>query len=921
MAASSSAAWCSKSLDALDLAADAAALLSAAEVALLVQRQLSSKPDILQQATAISNMVPRAVPAQAMTWLNCLDRHLLTILATEARMLVKQPSGGWTHWLDSTATPRCMLEAFALAALRFHLDDSDAQFGVEWWVQVRDMDESMPLHWDCDEERFDRTGEHAAPFLATVTYLSMSGGAPTIVMPVSTDGHGCPVVEPRAGSFGDGDGEGGDGDGAYASFPIAGKHLAFDGRLLHGTQHEGAQWSTARTAAYVDALDLLSTPRRVTLLVNVWTAHRPTAVRPLAAETAHALRKSHTSTSNVDGELVALAAGAFATAKPAPAERIGDDTSTGVRELPIGRFHDHAPIGMRHLDAHLSRPPAPHVHFVRVAEARALLHPTSPPISPPPSPPSSPPPWPRHFAPPSPSPSPPPSPAALSMPTEELILDGRFAIERSSRLGVGGFSDGVYRGRITQTGEACAVKISDDHVRNEREIRTLQALSTTPYVQRLLGYSQDDDGHPAQWPPDSGVYYIVQELGSSSLAAFLSDAPSALGGKWPVEDAASICTDILRALACLHQIGFAHMDVKPANLVRSARTGAWSLIDMDSCRPLRSVMNGLERWELTDRYTPPELACRLLNDATALARLGAAASEEEQVRVAKEVLREQEAGDVVITEALDLWTAGATIAEVVSLTPGYKLHSPYFDEIYDGQFQKAVDDADGRPAGPHLNGDFEGDFEREEAGGPRDNFFHYWLEERSGALTLPETLDGAMPLLTSLLSLDPVQRGGRSAAALVRDEAFLHQHAQTGRSAKDSTGKVRPPTGRWFGLTGCTCDGCGRPCLDVRHACLECDSFDYCTPCYLTCRQAHQADHQGHQFEASRDVSVYEWFESDAAAEVAWTKAEAAGAGGVATQEGGMTSAARQWVRAVWRRLRQMRRTRRAPSRPKEVSL
>lgn len=367
------------SFGALDLAADAAALLQAAEVALLVQRhrETSQQTECGMPRAADDGAAP-GVTSPAMVWRRCLSRAFLQALIMEAKMLVRRPGGGWTHWLQPTSAPRCALEALALATLRFHLtaaEISESRAGVEWWVQVRDMDESMPLHWDCDEALYDRTGEHAAPFLATVTYVT-SGGAPTIVLPVATDARGCPMVEPQAGSFGDGEGEGGDGDGAYACFPVAGSHLAFDGRLLHGTQHEGVPWSRALMTSYADALDQLARPQRVTLLVNLWLAHRPDGVGPLTAETADALWSSHAApTCGADGQPAALAAAAYTTAEAAPAVRVGDAASVQVRQMPIGRFHERAPIGVQHLDNHLSRPPAPNMHFVRVAEARALLHP------------------------------------------------------------------------------------------------------------------------------------------------------------------------------------------------------------------------------------------------------------------------------------------------------------------------------------------------------------------------------------------------------------------------------------------------------------------------------------------------------------------------------------------------------------------
>ena len=47
-------------------------------------------------------------------------------LVDDLRALVPQPGGGWTHWVDPGTTPRCALEALALAVMRFHSEAATA---------------------------------------------------------------------------------------------------------------------------------------------------------------------------------------------------------------------------------------------------------------------------------------------------------------------------------------------------------------------------------------------------------------------------------------------------------------------------------------------------------------------------------------------------------------------------------------------------------------------------------------------------------------------------------------------------------------------------------------------------------------------------------------------------------------------------
>ena len=233
--------------------------------------------------------------------------------------------------------------------------------------------------------------------------------------------------------------------------------------------------------------------------------------------------------------------------------------------------------------------------------------------------------------------------------------------------------------------------------------------------------------------------------------------------------------------------------------------------------------------------------------------------------VAQAILREQSVGDFLVNSAYDLWGAGATLVGVVALTPNCHLHSPYFDQIYESAHESTPEEAPAEAARSQL-----GPYDREEAGGPRDRFFAFWLGERHGALDLPQVLDGAAPLLESLLELDPDKRAATSAAERLRIIPFLSAARPTLPSF-GAANRVLGRSGRWYGVTGATCDGCGLPCYDYRHSCNVCESFDYCTACLEAevSRPVGKKEHPHSDFDASRDVSEYRWFETESAAEEA----------------------------------------------------
>lgn len=164
-----------------------------------------------------------------------------------------------TVWVHASAQPANALDHVALQIMHAHQKRSPANSelahatGVEYWIQSRSPGASMPFHWDKDERLRGRTGAYAYPYMSTITYLSGTGGAPTVVLDACADACGTPVGASTSVAIGTG----------WLSYPELGKHVCFDGRLLHGVVAEFAAPNAAPTT------------NRVTFLVNIWTQHTP----------------------------------------------------------------------------------------------------------------------------------------------------------------------------------------------------------------------------------------------------------------------------------------------------------------------------------------------------------------------------------------------------------------------------------------------------------------------------------------------------------------------------------------------------------------------------------------------------------------------------------------------------------------------
>jgi hypothetical protein len=236
------------------------------------------------------------------------DSEISSILVEHAQELIKYSKE--THWVDKNSNlgELCPLEKIAWKIFQHHsqqyestLQGATDRGGAEWWIQVKDTageNTAIDLHYDKDEALAESFGTIVVcdsfspsyiiitsnltipirlassvalgsfPSLSTVTYLtaSSSNAAPTIVFDHTYSQGEDDVM-----------------NSMLVSQPKLGKHLLFDGTLLHGAPAHALLKATKTT----DDDDEPSV--RVTFLVNVWKDRRPASVLPLANDTRQKL--------------------------------------------------------------------------------------------------------------------------------------------------------------------------------------------------------------------------------------------------------------------------------------------------------------------------------------------------------------------------------------------------------------------------------------------------------------------------------------------------------------------------------------------------------------------------------------------------------------------------------------------------------
>jgi hypothetical protein len=240
-----------------------------------------------------------------------------------------------THWVslnnnigrDGMAwNELCKLEQLAYSICQRHIVEYDLmnvldnslsrEIGAEWWVQVKKVNdepcgenkddkesnananEAIDLHYDKDEELAAAFDIGSFPTLSTVTYLteaygrtsdgeSLISAPPTIVFAhtheMANDGPLGQIIYPNNGDVDNLD----DLPQMMVSHAKEGKHLCFDGRLLHGAAANVA----LRKKIPINTFEFEEqNGYRVTFLVNIWLSRRPSRVVPLSNEIRMAIK-------------------------------------------------------------------------------------------------------------------------------------------------------------------------------------------------------------------------------------------------------------------------------------------------------------------------------------------------------------------------------------------------------------------------------------------------------------------------------------------------------------------------------------------------------------------------------------------------------------------------------------------------------
>lgn len=185
-------------------------------------------------------------------------------------------------------------------------------------------------------------------------------------------------------------------------------------------------------------------------------------------------------------------------------------------------------------------------------------------------------------------------------------IDNRYRLD--SMLGVG-TSGAVYRATNTWAGRECAIKLFHYEGANQenalhRFIREAQVANRVrkdgrvhPNVVDILDVGRD--------AATQRFYTVLELLRGETLDAWITHQPM---NRAPVGDAVAMMLPVIDAIACAHELGVVHRDLKPDNvfLAETAQGLTPKVLDFGIAQLQDARMTGAADVMGTPRYMSPE---------------------------------------------------------------------------------------------------------------------------------------------------------------------------------------------------------------------------------------------------------------------------------------------------------------------------
>ena len=249
--------------------------------------------DAWDAACTLPRREAHQTPVRSFSIENLRDVSLRESILQQAQTLVQHSKD--TFWIDHTTAESlsslCLLEQFAHQILQFHQQNDQTIYrGAEWWVQVKQTTltqtttdaTTIEMHYDKDEALTEAFGLGVFPTYSTVTYLTDDGNnsaASTLIFPRTY--HDDPEYPMPY---------------VHVSRPVPGKHLVFEGSLLHGAIPLA---SPEADSEHGNGDNNKENMMRVTFLVNLWKCHHRMDIHELPRDIRQAL--IHGCADDVDG--------------------------------------------------------------------------------------------------------------------------------------------------------------------------------------------------------------------------------------------------------------------------------------------------------------------------------------------------------------------------------------------------------------------------------------------------------------------------------------------------------------------------------------------------------------------------------------------------------------------------------------------